>query len=111
MANANVQFPAVPFSTPLLDARTGTIAQGWIQWYTWAGLAIQTLWNYPGNSLFLGSPLSGGGPPFYRAIAITDLPNVVAAHTITLAKLTALGTNGSISWNTKGLVIGWTDPT
>jgi hypothetical protein len=35
----------------------------------------------------------------------------VAAHTMTIPKLTTLGTAGSISWNTQGQVTSWVDPT
>lgn len=33
------------------------------------------------------------------------------AHTIPLAKLTALGTNGSLTWNAQGVITGYVDPT
>jgi hypothetical protein len=35
----------------------------------------------------------------------------VAAHTMTIPKLTTLGAAGSISWNTQGQVTSWVDPT
>lgn len=35
----------------------------------------------------------------------------VAAHTITLVKLTTGGTDGSITWDANGVVIGFVDPT
>lgn len=35
----------------------------------------------------------------------------VGAHTITLAKITGGGTNGSITWNADGVVTGYLDPT
>jgi hypothetical protein len=35
----------------------------------------------------------------------------VAAHTITLLKLTGGGTDGSITWNANGVVTGFVDPT
>jgi hypothetical protein len=34
----------------------------------------------------------------------------VAAHTITLAKITLAGTDGSITWNANGVVTGFVDP-
>lgn len=39
------------------------------------------------------------------------LNNIVAGHTITLAALTGGGTTGSITWNAKGLITAYTDPT
>lgn len=44
------------------------------------------------------------------ALGIT-LPTGVTAHTITLAKITPAGANGSITWDANGWVTAYVDPT
>lgn len=65
---------------------------------------------------FATVPLGSGGTGQVTAAAalaaLNGVPKVgVTAHTITLAALTTLGTRGSITWNSDGLITGFVDPT
>jgi len=47
----------------------------------------------------------------FRSAIGVSLPTGVTAHTITLAKLTPAGANGSITWDANGWVTAYVDPT
>lgn len=47
----------------------------------------------------------------FRAAIGAAAATAVGAHTMTLAKITAGGTNGSLSWNADGAITAFVDPT
>jgi len=68
------------------------------------------------NTGILGQGYGGTG---FSSLSTSDLRNnlnvperiTVTAHTITLAKITGGGTDGSITWNADGLITAYVDPT
>jgi hypothetical protein len=74
-----------------------------------AGIYGTTLFasSYGGGGYELGAAVTG----LVSAVAGKVDKITVAAHTMTIPKLTTLGTAGSISWNAQGQVTSWVDPT
>lgn len=62
------------------------------------------------GSIGSGTIAISNAATFRSAISAAQKTSV-GAHTITLAKLTPAGTNGSISWNADGCVSAYVDPT
>ena len=78
--------------------------------------------NFVGQSVPLtaiGAGITISGPSSGATVSVTNAAMFrsaigvagVAAHTITLAKITPTGTDGSITWDANGWVTAYVDPT
>lgn len=78
--------------------------------------------NFVGQSVPItatGAGITISGPTSAATVSVTNAATLrsaigvtgVAAHTITLAKITPAGANGSITWDANGWVTAYVDPT
>lgn len=92
---------------------TNTPALYWWDGAAWQGDIVNAPTGFrQANGATANHVLASDGTNFVdRALVNNDLPDSVAAHTITLLKLTGGGSNGSITWNAKGVITAFVDPT
>ena len=90
----------------MIDLYTSGTPNGWKASVTLEELGLP----YETHAIELGKGRQKE-PWFLKINPNGRIPAIVAAHTITLAKLTVTGTTGSITWDATGRVTAYVDPT